>query len=835
MTSNIKRKEEKDYGMEADLSPFKRLRINVLGPRISQEKLSKYKEEAVKNLRKQGQLKLSIYMNCGMLTINVIRARNLYCNHKATCDSVVKISLIPDEQKRTKYSTKMVLDSNNPVYDDKISFELLQDDISKRLLISVWHIDQSDLIKVHLGSMSFGVLHLMKPNKCIDGWYHLLNEKVGRNKHLLVPVKVTPELQMRGLHGIPLINKDLWGMESLVINVDRGKSGYGFSVVDGCPVIVSRVDTASPAAEAGLKVNDRIAKVNGRNVSRSIAVSVAKLVKNSKYKVTLDIQRPMTYENLEKSPWRWKCKDDDKSDEINKQNGSIEQNAAKENEVSVDEDLMLGNDYKMATSTPFPGKLDRKIFRLNKPDMSENKAAATQQLVELEREFINFMHEGIAHYSRPLRHCILSQKQHSELFQNIEKLVTLSEYLMKQLQYNMPSSSSTETDDASLSDTDSNIIHNVGLIYKSKLQMIYQAYKSYAQGLGQANTVLKDLQNNANFKMFLKECFSAVIQTSISAFISRPSQHIKEVYQTLREIFCNTPQENSDYLNLKLVVEGLQLCTTYITNYTCMRAQKLSLSSSSSSSYSLSISSGSVSSYTNSSLSGTSAAAFDGNPSEKPKSSVCTMNGFKDNHSEGKLQLSNTVCVKKERASISYIRNLKPSSKSNLGQTSSNCSEDSSHSIDSQLSSIQKKLYFPDIIPYFQLCQEDRHLIYSGDIFRWDGDVWNKLQLMLFSDMLLQTEKSSDGRLTVVESPIKLHSLQGIGSQRKHATDFILHVTCSSDKPSNMSKKLMFRAPDIEQKYTWKTLIEQRILNYQSGSLVSVISSDISGSSGVIV
>ncbi|CAI9716593.1 Regulator of G-protein signaling 3 [Octopus vulgaris] len=818
MTSNSKRKEEKDWGMEADLSPFKRLRINVPGTQISQERMSKYKKEAVKNLRKQ-----------------VIQARNLQTKRKTTCDSVVKISLIPDEQKRTRYSTKMVVDSNNPVYDDKISFELLQDDISKRLMISVWHIDQSNYAKDYLGSMSFGVLHLMKPNRCVDGWYHLLNEKVGRNKHLLVAGKLTPDLQMRGLHGIPLINKDLWGMESLIISVDRGKSGYGFSVVDGCPVRVSRVDAASPAAEAGLKINDRIAKVNGKNVSRSIAVSVAKLVKNSKYKVSLDIQRPMSYENLEKSPWRWKGKTDDDDDraedEGNTQNGSSEQNAAKENEVSVDEDVMLGNGYKMATSTPFPGKLDRKIFHLTKPDTSESRAAAIQQLVDLEREYIDFMHGGIEQYSRPLRHCILSQKQHTELFQNIEKLVTLSEYLLKQLQYNAPSCSSTETDDTS--ETDSNIIHNIGLIYKSKLQMIYQAYKVYAQGLGQANTVLKDLQNNANFKMFLKECVSAVKQTSISAFITRPSQHVKEMYQTLREIFCNTPQEDSDYLNLKLVVEGLQLCATYITNYTCIRAQKLA-SSSSSSSHSSSMSNSSLSSYTNSSHSGVSSAVFDGNPSERLKSSVCAVSVSRDFHYEGKLQVSNTVCVKKEQASISYIRNLKPS-KSNLGQTSSNCSEDSGHSVDSQLSSIQKKLYFPSTVPYFQLCQEERHLIYSGEIFRWDGDVWNKLQLMLFSDLLLQTEKSTDGRLTVVESPLMLYSLQGIESQRKHATDFLLHVMCSSDKSLASLKKLMFRAPNIEQKYTWKTLIEQRILTYRSGSLESFITSDISGASGVIV
>lgn len=45
------------------------------------------------------------------------------------------------------------------------------------------------------------------------------------------------------------------------------------------PVKVGRVDRASPAETAGLHPGDCIIKVNGQNVSRSQAGSVAKLVK----------------------------------------------------------------------------------------------------------------------------------------------------------------------------------------------------------------------------------------------------------------------------------------------------------------------------------------------------------------------------------------------------------------------------------------------------------------------------------------------------------------------------------------------------------------------------
>lgn len=37
-----------------------------------------------------------------------------------------------------------------------------------------------------LGCMSFGVKHLVNPNKEVNGWYYLLTEEVGRKKHLQV-------------------------------------------------------------------------------------------------------------------------------------------------------------------------------------------------------------------------------------------------------------------------------------------------------------------------------------------------------------------------------------------------------------------------------------------------------------------------------------------------------------------------------------------------------------------------------------------------------------------------------------------------------------------------
>lgn len=40
-----------------------------------------------------------------------------------------------------------------------------------------------------------------------------------------------------------------------------------------------------------------------------------------------------------------------------------------------------------------------------------------------------------------------------------------------------------------------------------------------------------------------------------------------------------------------------------------------------------------------------------------------------------------------------------------------------------------KKSFVP--FQKFQLCTEDRHLIYAGDMFRWEGTTWKKVRILL--------------------------------------------------------------------------------------------------------
>ena len=67
-------------------------------------------------------------------------------------------------------------------------------------------------------------------------------------------------------------------------------------------------------------------------------------------------------------------------------------------------------------------------------DVTVSLGVNTREAIDCEKEYISDMLTGIHKYSRPLRHCILTPKQHRLLFQNVEKLCVISEYNLKLLQ-----------------------------------------------------------------------------------------------------------------------------------------------------------------------------------------------------------------------------------------------------------------------------------------------------------------------------------------------------------------------------------------------------------------
>ncbi|KAI0227532.1 hypothetical protein LSAT2_022000 [Lamellibrachia satsuma] len=234
-----------------------------------------------------GQLKLSIYINCGLLTIHVVQARHLAC---PSDEVFVKLSLAPDETKRTRCKTQIVRNSPQPIFDEKFSFELLDDDITRRLLISLWH-RPADCHSQLLGCMSFGIKNIMEKKDGVSGWYFLLSESVGRFKHLLDINSSTrcPSTPGPQLTTDPKDKQLVRQAHKLV--VQRGEDGFGFTVAGGRPAHIYTVEPESPADEAGVLPNDSITRINGQVVSMLAADTVAKIIRLCETNVTLEIQR----------------------------------------------------------------------------------------------------------------------------------------------------------------------------------------------------------------------------------------------------------------------------------------------------------------------------------------------------------------------------------------------------------------------------------------------------------------------------------------------------------------------------------------------------------------
>ena len=72
--------------------------------------------------------------------------------------------------------------------------------------------------------------------------------------------------------------------------------------------------------------------------------------------------------------------------------------------------------------------LSRASHDLSRPSSNISlHLTAVQQLLQCEAEFVDEMHKAIQTYSRPLRYCVLSAKDHNKLFQNVEKVLIATE------------------------------------------------------------------------------------------------------------------------------------------------------------------------------------------------------------------------------------------------------------------------------------------------------------------------------------------------------------------------------------------------------------------------
>ncbi|KAI0227531.1 Regulator of G-protein signaling 3 [Lamellibrachia satsuma] len=241
----------------------------------------------------KGQLKLRAYINCGHLTVHVKKAKHLTSKWGSTCNAFVKVSIMPRSQRHARCRTDVVGETNHPVYDEKFSFETLNLDASTRIIVSVWNRDSNKNCTELLGCMSFGTENIITEKNDVRGWYYLLSDTVGASKHLrVINHQKEPHVS----------SKPCW-MDSQTVSITRqGSAGYGFRVAGHSSAEVSNVAPGSVAELAGLRVGDRILRVNGFYTMTSSSDAVARIIKSCLRHISLEVQRPTPVDRWDASP-----------------------------------------------------------------------------------------------------------------------------------------------------------------------------------------------------------------------------------------------------------------------------------------------------------------------------------------------------------------------------------------------------------------------------------------------------------------------------------------------------------------------------------------------------
>ncbi|RNA32638.1 Regulator of G- signaling 3 [Brachionus plicatilis] len=311
-------------------------------------------------------------------------------------------------------------------------------------------------------------------------------------------------------------------------------ASFGFTIHGYCPCQVGKVEKSSPSELSGLMPGDLIIKINGKNVSRATCDSVVRLIKSGADQLVLELMRPCQSSGEKKRA------------PTNVYESMPASSATHMSPESKKTSIITDSDYKTQSSagTDEPANISAASCPPGAA-ADDHHLYLCEQLLNLEEKFIETMQKGVQQYSRPLRHCLMiDQAQHCTIFQNIEKILAISEYQLNQL---------ISQDDSILLD----MFSTIGKLYENKMRMSSEAFDIYLHGIQKALRLLDQLSGDSNLGRFLADAKDD-IDMDLGTFLLVPIFYVNEIVHCLNKIKHNTLPISSDYQFLVNLTHSLE-------------------------------------------------------------------------------------------------------------------------------------------------------------------------------------------------------------------------------------------------------------------------------------
>ncbi|XP_073988009.1 protostome-specific GEF isoform X3 [Rhodnius prolixus] len=563
--------------------------LTFTSPSVKGRNRSQHKRLAGSHKLQQGELEINIYYNSGMLTIHIVRGKNLQpASGIGSCNAYIKVSMVPNATERTFYRTCVKKDSNNPRFDTKFSLELTEADQDRRVLVSAWHRDRGNKKSEFLGCMSFAVKNVIR--KEVNGTFRLLSQSCGRIKN--VPIMTNSEILWHQQTEV-MANQSESSVEELLsiddsevaqpvetakekrrkaskkemervqedhmflrhleldppeevcagsppsgpsgrtpftttrtLNRQHGSS-YGFSIAWTHPPRIERVEAGLPAEQAGLRPGDFVIFVGKTNVVTLQEEEILQLIKSCGTRLILEVYR--------KTP-------SSRGQLI----GGVQQRSS--------------TACSAATTTATAASLELVKRRLHLPQVTFNSESnvineeecrkrSVYQLLGKEQQYALCLQFGIARFLLPLseRKDLISPAEHAVLFQNAQELLRHTEDILE------------------LYVQDETLGQSLGRIYHKKLNGLSNAYKRYCVGLKKADCLLVEKTRNPGFMKLITEPPVPRRRPDLTTFIHKPLEHYREVLKLLQTTLNITKTKDEDYIALSKVVHEMQAAYREIT------------------------------------------------------------------------------------------------------------------------------------------------------------------------------------------------------------------------------------------------------------------------------